>query len=705
MNRTLAALRASLKVDTTLLAPVVGAVTALPVVGVFAVALSLHNVTAAIAMAVGANLVAVVALVAAPKISLSLAAFDALTMGVSSFVGTATGTATWLHVAILVPWCFGAGMLVVFGQTQAAIGTQAIIAFVVLGRFHGSLAMAAHLSLYVAAGALIEVAALVVLRLPPSLRFQRGRLATALDAVGELALFEPSRSAINTLQILDEAERALASPALFGRSDVRDLRAVLDQARRARLELTTLAGLRGRLVELSAQGEITTLQHCLVGASRLLALVGEDLRRGIEESEWTSSLEDYQTELAALRDAFTGQDDAQIIARACLTHLVAIAGQLRSAHLLVADSRLVEGRHAWRARLPALRAPDVGRLAYDLEVVRNNLHTRSPAFRHAVRLATAVPVSVLLASWLSLPRGYWLPFAVAVILKPDYSTLLSRGVGRVVGTALGATVAALVVSLLHPSLALSAVLVGACAWIAYTTWSASFTLAIGFITALVLVLLTTSLADPARTALDRLIEVCLGGAVAVAAYLVWPTPSRAGVTEAQSRLFGALAEYLEVVIDLVREHPGEPGLAVERSRASRVAFAAAEAAVGRSVLEPSSTRIGPNEGRSLLAAAMRILRAAHALRIDAERGATLSDARELDDLGDACVTTLRLLRDHFAGVAHEEPTALRELYVALEPRLLQRGAAPSIGLHLDELVNALNTALILAHASKVVESQ
>jgi hypothetical protein len=50
-------------------------------------------------------------------------------------------------VAVLVPWCFVAGMMVVFGQTQATIGSQAVIAYVVLGRFAGSPTLALHLSL------------------------------------------------------------------------------------------------------------------------------------------------------------------------------------------------------------------------------------------------------------------------------------------------------------------------------------------------------------------------------------------------------------------------------------------------------------------------------------------------------------------------------------------------------------------------------
>ena len=703
MNRTLSVLRTSLKFDFHLVSPVVGAITAVPVVAVFSVALGFSNVTGAIAMAVGANLVAVVALVGAPKISLSLAALDAITMGVGAFVGTATSTITWLHIALLVPWCFAAGMLVVFGQTQAAIGTQAIIAFVVLGRFHGSFALATHLSLFVVAGALIEVTALVVLRLPPSLRFQRSRLANAFDAIAEHALSEPSRSAISVLQVVDEAERALSAPALFGRTDVRDLRAVLDQVRRVRLELTTLSGLKGRLNELRARAELTALDAGLEAVARLLVLMGDDLRHGVDEAEWNQSLNELRSVLEPLHGAFGGDSDAHVIARQCVLHLVAIGGQLRSAHGLTAESRLVAGRHVWRPSLPAWHGVDVDRFEDDLALVRDNLHGTSPAFRHAVRLAAAVPVSIVLASWLSLPRGYWLPFAVAVILKPDYSTLLSRGVARVVGTALGATLAALLVSTLRPNLTVTAVLVGLCAWVAYSTWSASFTVAIGFITALVLVLLTTSIADPARTALDRLIEICLGGAISVVAYLVWPTPSRAGVTAAQSRLFDALGHYLAAVNSLVTAQSVDPAAVIQWSRASRVAFAASEAAVGRSVVEPSATRINPTEGRGLLAAAMRILRATHALRIDAERGATVAAFGELSELLSACVDALVRLGDFFDARAYDAPVDLRALFDALEPALAQRGAPASVALHLDELVNAINTAAHLAGVAPLSE--
>jgi FUSC-like inner membrane protein yccS len=134
-------------------------------------------------------------------------------MGLSALVGTITRPYWWLHTLVLAPWCFGAGMLVALGQTQATVGTQAIIAFVVLGRFSASPLDALQLSLFVSTGALVEVAALLVLRLPPSFRFQRNRLSGAFEALAELARREPSLPSIDVAARLDEAERALAAPS------------------------------------------------------------------------------------------------------------------------------------------------------------------------------------------------------------------------------------------------------------------------------------------------------------------------------------------------------------------------------------------------------------------------------------------------------------------------------------------------------------
>lgn len=695
--RTQSAPRNSLKVDFSLITPVAGAITVLPLVAVFAIGLTVTSASGAIALAIGANLIAVVSLVGAPRLSIRLALVDVLMMGVSVFVGTLTSPVAWLHIVVLAPWCFVAGMMVVFGQTQATVGTQAIIAYVVLGRFAGTPSVALHLCFFVMVGALTEVLALVVLRLPPTLRYQRGRLANAFEAVSELARSNPNRPATDILGSLDDAEFALSSPSLFSRSDVQDLRSILDQARRIRLELTTLAGLRVRLAREAGSAGSSLIDTALERAAEALDAIAGALRRTSIPSQWKGAVDDYRTSLQLLGDGFDDKGSTlDVIARQCVSHLIAIGGQLRSAGNLVDHLQQVDNRQAWRPSIPAPRGPDFGQFRIDISTVRGNLRSDSPALRHAVRLAVAVPASILIGSLLSLPRGYWLPFAVAVILKPDYSTLVKRGLGRVIGTMIGATVAAVLVSELKPDLALTAVLVAIIGWIAYSSWAASFSVAIGFITAMVLILLSTSTTDTLGTAVDRLIDISLGGAIAVITYLVWPTSPRAGVGRAQSSLFLALRDYLRVVVDLVESKPVNADEIARCSRKVRMAWAGAEAAVGRSVEEPASTRIDPSEGRSLLATTLRILRAVHALRIEAERGATVEPFAELESLASACLDSLDGLGNWFGAGVHAEAPALRPLYGAAEKALVRLGAAASIATHLDELVNAINTATHLS---------
>lgn len=687
--------RKILKVDLSLLTPVSGAITALPLIGVLAFSLAFSSSSSAIAMAVGANLVAVVSLVGAPRLSIRLALLDTLLMGVAAFIGTITVPIAWLHVALLVPWCFGAGMLVVFGQTQAAIGTQAIIAYVVLGRFSGSALAALHLSLFVVGGALIEVLALVVLRLPPTLRHQRTQLANAFETVAELALSKPSRPATDFLSSIDSADVALSAPSLFSRTDVQDLRSILNQARRIRLELTTIAGLRQRLGAQGAEAEVT-IKHCADLTAVVLEQIGGALRNENPSSAWRDSIEALRLSVLKLESEYADDSTSSLIVRQCVAHFSAVGGQLRSAGKLVEHLNTDDNRRAWRPSLPSLADPDAEQLRMDFSLVSDNLSSDSSAFRHAVRLAVVVPLSSMLGSLLGLPRSYWLPFAVAVILKPDYSTLVKRGLGRVVGTMLGATVAAILVSELNPNRAMTVVLVGVIAWLAYSTWAASFSVAIGFITALILILLSISSNDTLGTALDRLLDVSLGGALSVIAYLVWPTSPRAGVSKAQSDLFQGLHDYLAVVSQLVQATPVAANQVAHYSKVVRVAWGKAEAAVGRSIEEPTATRIDPSEGRGLMAATMRILRVTHAMRIEAERGVTIGVLDQYDTLMATCLDALERLSQWFTGATPAPIDDLRPKYRSAKRQLTEQGAPASIALHLDELVNAINTAQHLA---------
>ena len=696
MSSTRQALMSAVEINLRSLAPVTGIITAVPVVVVFALGMVAHNPRAAISLAVGANLVAVVSLVGAPKLPLRLAVLDALGLGLSVFVGTLTSSQPWLHTLLLVPACFLAGMAVVIGQTQSVLGTQALVAYVVLGRFTGSPLTALHLGLLVTLGALFEVTALLVLRLPPTLRYQRGMVGAALENLALYASTPAEESASGVLESIDAAQRVLSPMSLFGRSDDRDLRSVVDQVRRARLDFTTLAGLRSRLAlidPLLLSGVPDALQAVAQGLDELAASVRRPGRRGSwRESVWRLDEIIERLHLRLISDEIQG--DAQTLMTQVLSHLDALAGQLRSMGKLTELGVSHANWGAWRldVRWGGLSA---GHLRDNLIVFRDNVRLDSTAFRHAIRLVVAVLVASGLADWLSLPRAYWVPFSVALILKPDYSTLLRRGVGRVIGTMLGAVIAAVLISELHPSTLLTTVLVGVVAAVAYMTWTASFSVSIGLITSLVLILLSVSTSNSLGTALDRLLDVTLGAIISALTYLVWPSSPAKDVRQSQSALFTALARYVDEVLNYVFGGDSDARLVSTTSRSAHLQFAAADAAVGRSLEEPASTRGDPHSQRGVLASALRVLRTTHALRFEADRGAVIATTPALADLRSTLVRALEGLGDD-AIPTHVAQT--RAAFRAAGADLGHEGAPASIALNLDELVNAVNTASHLIEA-------
>ncbi len=678
------------EVNLRSLAPVTGLITAIPVAVVFAGGLLLHNPRAAITMAVGANLVAIVSLVGAPKLPLRIAVLDAVALGVSVFVSTLSASQSWLHALLLVPWCFVAGMAVVFGQTQAVLGSQAIVAYVVLGRFSGSAATALHLGLLVTLGAVVEVGALLVLRLPPTLRYQRAMVATALDSLAHYATAGAEESAFGVLSHIDAAQRVLGPTSLFGRSDDRDLRAIIDQARRARLDLTTLAGLRTRLGALdpSALDEVESALRVVAEEVDQLSLAVRQHHRAQGSAPSTDRLREITDRLEQRIVTGDVPGDVATLTAQVVAHLDALGGQVRSvAHLVDREATGSQGG-AWRldVRWGGL---DPARLRDNLALFRENLRRDSVAFRHAVRLVAAVLIATGLAQWLDLPRGYWVAFAVAVILKPDYSTLLRRGVGRVVGTALGASLAAIAVSELHPNYVFTTVLVALVAVVAYASWPASFSVAIGLVTSLVLTMLSVDTPNSVGTALDRLIDVVLGAIIAAATYLVWPSSPVRDVRRAEADMFSALARYVDEVVKFSFGEAVDALSVSTRSRLAHFRYASAEAAVGRSLEEPVATRSDPRVERGLLSNGLRILRATHALRFEAERGATSPASPAIDELRRTLVASLDALGEEASTPLTISP---RAAYRAAREDFARLATPASISLNLDELVNAIDTS-------------
>ena len=603
-------LRAIVRVDWSLVTPVRGLITALPVGACVVVPLLWHQPSTAVVMGVAANLIAIISLVGAPVIPLRYAVADGVLMAASVVLGNLTGSVAWLHIALLVPWCVVAGAAVSLGLTPGVMGSQAIVAYVVLGRFADSPRQALHVGVLFLAGALVEITALVLLRLPPSLRHQRQTLASALRTVAQYARSKASASGFAALSEIDQARRVLTSSSLLGRSDARDLRAVTESLRRLRLSLVTINGLRDQF------GDSPALSQYLGRVAQVLdcaALV-------VEDPDAIDSFDDSMRHVLVERAGRATQDvsPASTLVGRRVEELDQALDEL-SRHLHDETTDVVEG--AWRVnlrwrrlRLVTWRTP-VG-------VLLETLKSDNPARRHAIRLTLAVVGADVLARALHLPRGYWVAFAVAVILKPDYSTLFNRGVGRVVGTLLGASLAALLVAWLHPTPLVSALVVFSLAALAYATWSASFAIAIGLVTALVLVILSLTLSNTFTTALDRLLDVSLGAALSFASYLLWPSPAGSDTEEALARLGDSLARYLELSLEAL-EGRSDPAQLRQASRSAHFRFHEATLAHGRDLVEPDRDQDLLTRHQSRLDGGRRLLRAIHALRFEADRWARI----------------------------------------------------------------------------------
>ena len=64
--------------------------------------------------------------------------------------------------------------------------------------------------------------------------------------------------------------------------------------------------------------------------------------------------------------------------------------------------------------------------------------------RFALIVACAVTIAMIISRILNGPHGFWLPLAVAFILRPDVGPVITRALARTVGTAVGVGIAALV---------------------------------------------------------------------------------------------------------------------------------------------------------------------------------------------------------------------------------------------------------------------
>ena len=174
------------------------------------------------------------------------------------------------------------------------------------------------------------------------------------------------------------------------------------------------------------------------------------------------------------------------------------------------------------ATQPLPRAPlrTAGRL------LRRHLSWRAPTGRYAVVLACSVGGLDMIARQLDLPNGYWAPMTLLILLKPAFRDTLKRGVQRIFGTLGGAGLSTLAAAYLRPSEALTAALITAAAFGAYTLLRVNYLAYSICMTAFIAFMLTLAGIPEPVVAVNRVIGTVAGGAAALAIHSAWAASER-----------------------------------------------------------------------------------------------------------------------------------------------------------------------------------
>jgi len=685
------AVRAAARFDRKLVAFDAGLLAAIPVASVLAIGIAIGKPVWGVTMGAGAMLAGIAWRVSGGRPPLALMATDAVGMAVSTFVGSITGSVTWLHIVILCVWCAMAGLLVSLGNRGGAVGTQAMIAFVVFGRLSGGASEALGLATLVLAGGMAQVVFLSIVRWPLPLRGQRTATAAAFRALSSLATASDEVSTIPAAQAIDAAETSLASPALFGDAAVTNLRSLVNEAFRLRVQLMAIHAL---LRQLRAAGapEATSddgaVRRSLSVAAAALDTAAQTIQGDVGAGD---RLGRRTAELDAVVKSYDHRDPALHMDR----RLAALAGQVRAVASLAPSAGQGGGL---RSRRPYARTnqPLQGFRA-DLEQLRANMSLQSPAGRHALRLAVVVPAATLLARELPLQRSYWMVVAAATVLRPEFGTTFTRGAERALGTTLGVALAGAIAVTLHPAGGATIVLVAVLAWAGYSFFPASWALGFGFITALVVFLLNAISPDTLATATDRLVDTLVGGAIGLIAYAAWPTWAKTSAWQSLADLVGAERAYVDGVLAATAagRPPGDERMRA-LARQARLDRTTAESTVARSLSEPSTRQIDASQSQRALGAMRRLIQAAHVLRLDVQDEHERQPHPGLQPLQEGIDELLGDVQISFAARPQESPVPrdlpdIRGCYEAFERRCGSDEDSLALLAQLDEMVDAANS--------------
>lgn len=600
------------------------------------------------------------------------------------FLGSVTGNYHLLAIVVASGWALVAGLLVSISGRAADLGLNTLVTLIVYAA-RGAMSPkgAFYAGLLVLAGGLLQTACAL-------LSWPLKRYSPERRAIGRLYLDLAE-------QVKQHPENLLSVPLQPPSPEVQDtisalgrdhspegerFRLLYDQAERLRFSVYSVSRLqvtarRELHVRQTPESEVATkLEQILDAAQQILRCVGESLLEDSESAIQPELLEQLQLHVRAAQTSKKQSGSALATELAAAADVM--AGQLRVVAQL-ANSTTTAGAEEFARRefAPPLKLQVRSWLA----TLRANLHLQSPALRHGIRLAICVAIGDTIGRTINTQRNYWLPMTVAVVLKPDFTTTISRGVLRLGGTFVGLLLATALYHLFTPTALAELILVGLFTFLLRYVGPANYGIFSVAVSGLIVFLIGITGVPPAEVVGQRAINTAAGGLFALLAYALWPTWERSQVSDVMAEMIDRSRDYFRAVAQAMDGSQGDPTAQLDRTRdAWRQARSNAEASVDRLSSEPGAQPARMNLLTSMLASSHAFVR----MTMSLEAGLAQKAAKPL--------------LSEFAGFAHDVEFTLYYLSAALRGSQAASQTLPQLREDHRRLVDAYqNLALDTDH--------
>jgi uncharacterized membrane protein YccC len=472
--------------------------------------------------------------------------FAASAAGISALAGYVVGASTVATVVAALVWGFCGGMLVALGPEAGRIGLTSMILLVITASDPRAPAEAIGPALLFFGGGMLLM--LFSIAAWPLQRYRPERAALA-QLCRQLAASSRRRDdpaqAPPVSQALTDVENLLHGSFRARGTAMEAFRVLAEIVERIRLELLALGGLQERIESATLKSTLTRLREY---AARTLDSVSDALDAGVSPLAASAALEGYEAAISAI-DNYDARALDPHMARAltiALAHSHALAGQLRAAvrNAEFAGSRGELQLDAHEARLPRALRP-----RNPLAILRANVRLSSIACRHALRCGVCLAIAVAGERMLNLSHGFWIPMTTAIVLKPDFAGTFSFGLLRVIGTLAGLALATALVHFAFGADWQRIVLLAVLCFGFRELTTVHYGIGVMLLTALIVVLLTFEGIAPGETMSARALGTSLGSALALLAYVVWPTWERGRVRAALAAMIDAYRGYFVAVLE------------------------------------------------------------------------------------------------------------------------------------------------------------